>query len=225
MSDARPPGIPLILGQDPAPDYDWFGRLDYSWFDNSGSLASIPFFETVPEQLDELLETSAKQQQLRLSFNPGECLTESGLQNCADACSNPSSLFRHTNLRACTVLASAALLVQNETYSIDRSDAETAQVMEAWQIPDLSTFNATGVLTHVVRCIPESCTIARLGRCSDVVQSLADVEVRVDNLGIISSRLGQYCNGATLEINADIAGPGVSTAVLTARDRTAGCQC
>jgi len=207
------------MGIDPAPNYDWFRGFDYSWFDagNLGNLSSIPFFETVPERLDGLVKTSSARQQLRLGFGPGDCETLLGSRNCTEACSDPSSLFTPTNLRACTALAGAALLVQNETYSVDRSDAQTVEAIDSWQVPDLSTFNATDVFTHMGRCIPQSCTVMRLGVCAESVQDLGSVEIKADSLALISSRLGHYCDGVDLEINTDIAGPGVGFS-LPARD-------
>ncbi|KAK3384705.1 hypothetical protein B0T24DRAFT_609339 [Lasiosphaeria ovina] len=203
--------IPLVMGIDPAPSYDWFKGFDYSWFDagNLGGLSSIPFFETVPERLDGLLKTSSARQQLRLGFGPGDCKTLSSSPNCTEACSDPSFLFTPTNLRACAALAGAALLVQNGTYSVDWSDAQTAEAIGFWHVPDLSTFDATDVFTRVAQCIPQSCTVARLGECAENVQDLGSVEIKADNLALISSRLGHYCDGVDLEINTDIAGPGV----------------
>jgi len=207
------------MGIDPAPNYDWFRGFDYSWFDagNLGNLSSIPFFETVPERLDGLVKTSSARQQLRLGFGPGDCETLLGSRNCTEACSDPSSLFTPTNLRACTALAGAALLVQNETYSVDRSDAQTVEAIDSWQVPDLSTFNATDVFAHVGRCIPQSCTVMRLGVCAESVQDLGSVEIKADSLALISSRLGHYCDGVDLEINTDIAGPGVGFFIASAR--------
>lgn len=212
MAVNSPPTIPLVMGDDPEPNFNWFGNFDYSWFDNSGSLSSVPYFEAVPEQLHELVETSSARRQLRLGFSPGDCTTVSGSRNCTEACSDPSSFFTPTNLRVCTTLASAALLVQNGTYSIDRSDAQTVKAIDSWQIPELSTYNATGVLASLVQCIPESCTVAKLGECTEDVQSLAGIEIRADNLGAITSKLEHYCDKTNLEINSDIAGPGVGFA-------------
>jgi len=199
------------MENDPGPTYNWFGDLDYSWFDNSGSLASVPFFEVVPDQLAQMVETSSARQPLRLTFGPGDCTTTSRSQNCTEACSNPATLFAPANLRACTALAGAALLVQNETYSVNPSDAQTAEVMNAWQVPELSAYNATALLGRVAECISESCTVvSKLGECPDDLRTLAGMEVKADNLGALSSRLARYCDGIKVEVSADIAGPGVS---------------
>lgn len=202
--------ISIVLGNDPPPKYNWFGAFDYGWFDdNLGGLSSVPFFEAVPEQLAQLLRTSSARQQLRISLVPGDCETVSGSHNCTEACSNPSSLFTPPNLRVCTALAGAALLVQNGTYSVDRSDAQTVEAINSWQIPELSTYNGAAVFNHIAQCIPQSCTFVRLGECAKDVRDLATVEINASNLAVISSRLGRYCDAARLEINADIAGPGV----------------
>ncbi|GJN78582.1 hypothetical protein PLIIFM63780_002076 [Purpureocillium lilacinum] len=211
-SDVR---VPLVMENDPEPTYNWFGYLDYSWFDNSGSLASVPFFEVVPDQLAQMLETSSARRTLRLTFGPDDCMTASRSRNCTEACSNPYTLFEPANLRACTALAGAALLVQNETYSVDRSDAHTTEVMNAWRVPELSAYNATAMLRHVAECISESCAVgSKLGVCPNDVRTLSNMDINADNLGDLSFRLERYCHGVNVEINADIAGPGTSLALL-----------
>ncbi|KAJ6442462.1 integral membrane protein [Purpureocillium lavendulum] len=215
MSSNTQARVPLVMENDPEPTYNWFGDLDYSWFDNSGSLTSVPFFEVVPDQLAQMLETSSARRPLRLTFGPDDCATASMSRNCTEACSNPSTLFAPANLRACTALAGAALLVQNETYSVDRSDALTSEVMNTWHIPELSAYNATAVLRHVAECISESCAVgSKLGECPNNLQTLSDIHINADNLEEFSSRLERYCNGVTVEINSDIAGPGASLAFL-----------
>jgi hypothetical protein len=203
--------VSLVMGRDPAPNFNWFQKFDYGWFDtgNLGNLSSYPFFETVPKRLDELLRASTDRQQLRIGFGPSDCETASRLRNCTEACSDPSSLFRLTNLRACTTLAGAALLVQNGTFEVDRSDSQTVDAIDFWQVPDLSTYNASVVFRHVAQCIPQSCAVGRLGGCAEDVQNLGVIEINAGNLAVISSRLKQYCDGVELEINSDIAGPGV----------------
>ncbi|KAK2809240.1 hypothetical protein FQN50_004076 [Emmonsiellopsis sp. PD_5] len=209
MSANSRPTSALVMGDDPEPNYNWFGNFDYSWFDDSGSLSSVPYFEAVSEQLDTMIEASSTQRQLRLGFESSDCITVSGTRNCTEACSNPSSLFTPTNLRACTALAGAALLVQNNTYSVDRSDAPTAEAIDSWQIPDLSAYNATGVFASVAECIVESCAVSKLGKCADGVRNLGGVEIKVDDLQTFSSQLQHFCDGTDPRINADIAGPGV----------------
>jgi hypothetical protein len=200
------------MGDDPEPNYNWFGNLHYSWFDNSGGLSSVPYFEAVSEKLDTMIEISSTRRQLRLGFEPSDCVTVSGTRNCTEACSNPSALFTPINLRACTALASAALLVQNDTYSVDRSDARTADAIDSWQIPDLSTYNATGIFASVAECIAQSCAVSRPGKCADDVRNLGAVEIKVDDLQTFSSQLQHFCAGTDPRINVDIAGPGVGFA-------------
>lgn len=201
----------LVLVNDSRPTYNWFGHLDYSWFENSGSLTTIPYFETVPNQLAQLVEWSSARQEVSVSLGPSDCTMASGSRNCTKACSDPSTLFAPANLRACTALAGAALMVQNKTYSVDGSDAQTMAVMDSWRVPELSAYNATGLLARVAECISESCTVvSRLGECPEDLRTLADVEINADNLGVISSRLGHYCDGMNIAISPDIAGPGVS---------------
>ncbi|KAK3356340.1 hypothetical protein B0T25DRAFT_134653 [Lasiosphaeria hispida] len=213
--------LSLAMGEDPAPQYNWFGRFDYNWFNSAGTLelASVPYFETVPEQLNNILATASTRRPLRLGFALGDCTTVFGSgtgttvgveRNCTAACADPNLLFTPANLRVCTALAGAALLVQNGTYQIDRADRVTAETMNAWLVPELAAFDGVGVLRRVVgECIPESCVVPGLGRCVDDVRELAGIEVGVGNLGVIAARLGRYCEEVEVGLSADIVGPGV----------------
>ena len=205
---------PLVMANDSSPSYNWFGSLDYSWFTSSGSLATVPFFNKTPEQLFQIADNATAGRQLRLTFGPRDCLMADGGFNCTEACSNPSLLFEPENFRACTTLAGAALYVQDQAYSVDRTDAETAAVMAAWKVPDLATFNATGLLGDVGDCISESCTIkGKLGECPDELDTLEGVKITTANLGSVASQMTLYCNDLNVDLNNDIAGPGVSSEI------------
>ena len=200
----------LVVGEDPPRSYNWFGGYDYGWFDTPSNLSSVPYFEETPERLDKLLQTSAARESIRLSLSPGECTAAgSPSRNCTAACTDPSSLLTPSNLHTCIVLASAALLVQNGTYAVDIADAETIRTINSWGVPDLATFNATGVLRELAQCLPESCIVSTLGECAEEVRSLGSIEPRAENLEEISSALGHYCDGTQVDIISDIAGPGV----------------
>ncbi|KAK0655026.1 hypothetical protein B0T16DRAFT_396055 [Cercophora newfieldiana] len=202
--------LPLTFEQHLVPpSYNWFGEFDYGWFGDSGVLSLIPFFEAAPEQLDTILQTSSARGDLTLTFGPRDCTTTSGFRNCTEACADPSSLFTPTNFRVCTALAGAALLVQNGTYAIDRGKGKTAEVMDSWGIPELLQFNGTGVFAQVAHCLPESCILSTLGNCADAVRDLHGLDINAGSIGAISSSLGHYCDEGEVEVNADIAGPGV----------------
>ncbi|KAK0707293.1 hypothetical protein B0H67DRAFT_647489 [Lasiosphaeris hirsuta] len=216
-----PPPLTLTLGSDPARRYNWFGRFNYEWFESAGGLelASVPYFDTVPEQLTDMLEAASARQPLRIGLAPGDCTATFGSgaatagtpeQNCTAACADPHLLFTPANLRVCTALAGAALLVQNGTYRVDPADGVTAETMAAWRVPELATFDGAGVLGRVVgECIPESCAVPGLGTCVDDVRGLAGVEVGAGSLGVVAARLGRYCEGMEVGLGADIVGPGV----------------
>ncbi|KAK5659305.1 hypothetical protein OQA88_1398 [Cercophora sp. LCS_1] len=215
------PPLSLIIATDPPPNFNWFKEFDYGWFDtpgNIGNLSSIPFFETIPEQLNGILNHTSthygqqqqqqqQQQPLRLGFAPRDCETVSGERNCTEACLDPASLFTPTNLRVCTALAGAALLVQNGTYRVE--DEGSDEVMMAWGVPELGRLDATQLFGRVGECIAQSCDVGRLGGCSEEVQGLGAVGIDAGSLAVFSERLGRYCDRVVLEINSDIAGPGV----------------
>ncbi|KAK3366381.1 hypothetical protein B0H63DRAFT_536315 [Podospora didyma] len=82
--------------------------------------------------------------------------------------------------------------------------------MTAWQVPDLATFNATGHLGDVGDCISESCTIkGKLGDCPDELDTLEGVKITTANLGSIASQMTLYYNDVNVNLNNDIARPGV----------------
>lgn len=209
MSTEPTATIPLIFESDPSPNYNWFGNFSFEWFDSPGDLSSLPFFESAAGDLARLLQASSSLHTPRLSFGPLDCTTVAGTKNCTEACSDPSSLFTPHNFRVCTSLAGAALLVQNGTLSVDSSDQQTLRVIGEWRIPTLSTYNATGVVSQITKCIPESCILSDLGECADDVRSLATLEVNTNNLEALSASLEHYCDGVEMQINPDIAGPGV----------------
>jgi hypothetical protein len=109
-------------------------------------------------------------------------------------------------------MASAALLVQNETYAVTMSNPATVETTKAFVVPNFTTFDAVWVLNNVTRCIAESCTNSNLGKCATSVRDLDTVRITAGNLTTVSTRLSGYCAMADHSINADIAGPGVRPA-------------
>ncbi|KAK3357771.1 hypothetical protein B0T25DRAFT_567020 [Lasiosphaeria hispida] len=187
---------------------------NYYWPTNPPSLKHIPYFQAIPIQLAYLLDDSSHRNTLGLSFAPSDCITVSGTKNCTEACLNPKSLFQLGNIKTCVLMASAALLVQNETYSVDMSNAATVETTESFLVPNFTDFNAVGVLTNVANCITQSCTNSNLGDCATSVRDVNTIRVVARNLVVIATRLSSYCALAKKEINSDIAGPGLVVAYL-----------
>ena len=110
-------------------------------------------------------------------------------------------------------MASAALLVQNGTYSVDMSHPPTVETAETFLVPNLTDFNALWVLNNVTACITQSCTSSELGDCATSVRDLIKVKIAPSTLNVIATRLSSYCAMAEHKINPDIAGPGVSPSI------------
>jgi len=215
MAKIRPP-LSLSFAEDlEPPRYNWFGdsHLD-GWFQNLKGLSSTPFFEAAPEQLAAILHTSSTRQDLTIDLVSSDCSTSLGYRNCTEACSDPSALLTPANFRVCTALASAALLVQNGTYAVNHADEQTTRAIDSWGIPELSTYNSTDVFRQVAGCLSQSCIVSNLGDCTDDVGRLFNTDITANNLGAITSSLSHYCDRTTVDIDADIAGQGVSASGL-----------
>ncbi|KAK0710854.1 hypothetical protein B0H67DRAFT_646280 [Lasiosphaeris hirsuta] len=187
---------------------------NYDWPTNPPSLRHILYFQAIPIELADLLEVSSHRDTLSLSFAPSDCMTTSGTKNCTEACLRPRSLFQLENFKTCVLIASAALLVQNKTYSVDTFDAATVETIESFLVPNLTNFNAVGVLTNVTSCITQSCTSSNLGDCATSVRDINKLHILASNLVAVATRLSSYCAMAKKEINSDIAGPGLVVAYL-----------
>jgi hypothetical protein len=186
---------------------------NYDWPTDPPSLRHVPYFQTIPLQLEDLIRDSSRRDTLNLDFAPSGCTTVSHTRNCAEACLDPKSLFRFENLRICILMASAALLVQNKTYSVDMLHAPTVATSDMFLVPNLTTFDAVSVLNNVTSCISQSCTSSNLGSCALSVRDLSKVQIVASNLATLASRLISYCAGAENSINSDIAGPGVGVLI------------
>jgi len=207
-SNGSPAQLSLTIREHDAEKYTWISGF---FAPPAGGFSDLPYFEVMQSRLSGQLILASRRQQLRLDFRPGDCTTATGLRNCTEVCSDPSALLTPRNLPACVLLASAALLVQNKTYTIDPSDTTTLRTIDAWSVPDLTRYNATGVLANVTKCVSQSCVGSALGECEDNVLALQGVRIIANNLVEISARLGRYCRGSNPLINPDIAGPGVSS--------------
>lgn len=152
-----------------------------------------------------------------IQLSPSDCNTTSGPINCTEACRNETFLFTPTSLRIFSLLAAASVLVRNDNYSFDPTDDSARRVAQYWHVPDMETFGVERVLGNIIECISQSCVAASgVGICGDAVSRVRYVPINAANLSSVVEILSHYCNGLSSITNADMAGPGVSTADLIA---------
>lgn len=131
--------------------------------------------------------------------------------NCAELCSDPRTSMLPWNMQTCYALGVAAMLVENGTLTIDYSGKYSGQ--EELRYGNLSNWNGTKVIKDFTSCISSSCTTANISHCEEVTMALEHTEVTVNNLGAIQEGMFEFCSYG-VEINADIAGPGVMISYL-----------
>ncbi|KFA74435.1 hypothetical protein S40288_10077 [Stachybotrys chartarum IBT 40288] len=194
----------------------------YPWVINAGSISEIPSFQTMWSDLNRLVNRETLPHAevwppvpYTIQFTPSDCNTTSGPMNCTEACRNETFLFTPTNLRICSLLAAASVLVRNDNYSFDPTGDSARRVAQDWYVPDLETFDGEKVLGNITECISQSCVAASgVGTCSDAVSRVRYVPINATNLSPVVEILSHYCNGLNSITNADMAGPGVVLSYL-----------
>ncbi|SPO03172.1 uncharacterized protein DNG_05854 [Cephalotrichum gorgonifer] len=93
-------------------------------------------------------------------------------------------------------------------------DDGTAKMIGSWQGLDLSTFNATGTLTNIVACVSEACNESGREDCTGLAETLAAMSNPTNGTspeiaGSLASNINEYCSATHIQMDGDIAGPGV----------------
>lgn len=130
--------------------------------------------------------------------------------DCEAICSDPTTSMLPWNMRTCYSLGIAAMLVQNGSLAFD-SGQYNAQ--EELRYGNLSTWDGEKVISDFVSCISSSCTMSNISHCDEETMVLENILVTTDNLFAIQEGMSQFCSYG-VEINADIAGPGVMISYL-----------
>lgn len=213
MSNQNTTRPPIRIRGHDGPIYhdDWPSRVE--------ALRRIPSFQQTVISLGSSLYDLTERSGMSVDLYSGDCETTPGVANCTAACSDPFFLFTPSNLRACVPIAVAALAVQNGTFAVNTTHPETMDAIASWRVPDLQTFNATGMLANVARCIAEPCGDPRSRYCEQgtpYIHTIADLRNLTDSMR-------SYCFGLNDEVNADIAGPGVSTSCQAGRQGLTTC--
>ncbi|KAK2597574.1 hypothetical protein N8I77_012353 [Diaporthe amygdali] len=131
--------------------------------------------------------------------------------DCATICSDPTTSMLPWNMQTCYSLGVAAMLVQNGSLTVNSSGSDNSQ--EQFRYGNFSDWDGTKIISDFVHCITSSCTTSNISPCKNRTLAMEDYSVTAGNLDIIQSGMSAFCSYG-VEINADIAGPGVMTSYL-----------
>jgi len=136
------------------------------------------------------------------------CYLEDGSQDCFKACADPTIFFADlATLWNCLTIGVAAQSAQDYFVNVTYADAD--QILK---IGDLEAWNGSSILQQLFDCYNASCANTTLSfNCA--YYKIPDVRSLVS---VYSGDEGLYhcCDGAPVIPNADLAGPGVSIALL-----------
>lgn len=135
------------------------------------------------------------------------CVQDNGSINCTASCADSHLLAGYSTLWNCVTLArlatwspmSTTLPVCNELYAAVKNAGKPLGV------PDVTQFDAVGVLEDYFACANASCALVDFCRVPLVKWDNATIFEKGDFLNNAS-----ICGRFTATINADVAGPGVS---------------
>jgi hypothetical protein len=131
--------------------------------------------------------------------------------NCEEICSDSTTSMLPWNMETCYSLGVAAMLIQNGSLAFNSSEEDNGQ--EELQYGNLSAWDGTKVISDFSSCITSSCTISNISHCDQETVALENIQITADNLDMIQEGMRKFCSYG-VEINADIAGPGVMISYL-----------
>lgn len=143
------------------------------------------------------------------------CYLEDGSQNCFEACADPTMFFADlATLWNCLTIGVAAQSAQD--YSVNVTYADADQVLK---IGDLEAWNGSSILEQLFDCYAASCADPTFFSCA--YYGIPDIH-SLSSVYSGDEGLFHCCDGAPVTPNADLAGPGVSMALLWLSSR---CLC
>ncbi|KAK2597550.1 hypothetical protein N8I77_012329 [Diaporthe amygdali] len=222
MGGLVPRGLPLPL-QITTYDPSW------SYFDEEttsvGVLAeplvqSVASIQSLLGDIEDLARLDTGGAYVSLEVSRGGCVATSAEAarmsgaNCSSICMDPTTLFLPFNLGACVGVGTAAMLIQNGSLSLDGEDKTTARAADSLGVVDFSVWNGRKVIQDLVTCAVASCTTNNVAACPEETLALEGVVVDASNLQTIYDGLSVYCDNIDVQVDSDIAGPGVMVSYL-----------
>lgn len=150
-------------------------------------------------------------------LDPGSCAktSEDALGaaegNCTEICADEATLFLPYNLNACLTISAVAMLVQNDSVTYVENSYEEERMTS---VGNLTDWDGAGILSKVVNCAVDACSQNNLSDCPQTTQGLLQTPITVNNLEVILDDLYYFCSNVGLQVNSDIAGPGVMVSYL-----------
>lgn len=168
---------------------------------------------TKPAKAFSAIHTSNDEESKRLDLVTHRCMREASgsISACSSLCSSPESLFGDWRaMSACLMMASLSLGLAGSGNNQERISSGVNDAMRTIGIDDFRDFNGEEVLNLTVKCAMASCRdLYNVGDCDPdfqrLGQSFLDGDAQIKD--VLSA---DFCNGAEVEINNDVAGPGVS---------------
>ncbi|KAF3761426.1 hypothetical protein M406DRAFT_333487 [Cryphonectria parasitica EP155] len=114
----------------------------------------------------------------------------------------------------CLGLASASLLLQNGTFSWNQSYAQNAEMTQQHSLGNLTEWNGTEIFQDVIDCTVASCSQNNISTCPEQTRHLDGMLFAVDDIDTVFKSLESFCDEVGLQVNSDIAGPGVMTSYI-----------
>lgn len=131
--------------------------------------------------------------------------------DCATICSDPTTSMLPWNMETCYSLGVAAMLIQNGSVTFNSSSEYNAP--DELRYGNLSAWDGEKVISDFVSCISSSCITSNISHCEQDTVALDGISVNAGNLDMIQAGMRDFCSYG-VEINADIAGPGVMISYL-----------
>ncbi|TPX12033.1 uncharacterized protein E0L32_007336 [Thyridium curvatum] len=144
--------------------------------------------------------------------------------NCTAVCADPAYLFANSrNLWSCATLAAVARLVEDggsDAITLDRSSVQAANTAFKLGYGDSRNqtfgFDTGSTLKAIGACARASCEVSGGLVCSvELKESINGTSASGPNaVRSLRDTLGSYCNNASEDSSADVAGPGIAISII-----------
>ncbi|KAM5520400.1 hypothetical protein FOXYSP1_18824 [Fusarium oxysporum f. sp. phaseoli] len=147
---------------------------------------------------------------VRLKDN-GCTMPEYTTPNCTRTCSNATSMFyKESNVWNCIALATVSIEVLQGNKSFDKENVVSMDQKFNLGGSDFRAFDQLGVFAQLRGCFTQSCTESKFGKCTPRFEPYKSRPVNAGNIIDFANIInGPYCGNTSLDIDPDIAGPGI----------------
>lgn len=147
----------------------------------------------------------------RVRLHSSGCITpDSALPNCTRACGNAKTMFSSAeNVWNCITLATVAMDTLDDSKGVELENFEKMdQILTIGG--SLKELGKLDIFESVRKCFWKSCSDPKYGKCTQGLQNFKCGEVSPRNLQGFGGMIDhEYCEHAKVDIDSDIAGPGM----------------